>query len=79
MQTQAVSSSLHWNTNVSDVSITSQPGAGKKLNGSATKDKRALKNATGKRTTPTRRDRKETKGQDRWEWERKERLKETGG
>lgn len=79
MQMQAVSSSLHWNTNVSGVSITSQPGAGEKFNGSATKDKRALKNATGKRTTPTTRDRKETKGQDRCEWEGKERLKETGG
>lgn len=78
MQTQAVSSSLHWNTNVRDASITSQPGAGKKLNGSATKDKRALKNATGRRTTPTWRDRKETKGQDRWEWEGKDRWKETG-
>lgn len=77
---QAVSSSSALEYQCEWCSHNSQPGAGEKFNGlQVLKDKRALKNATGKRTNPTTRDRKETKHQDRCEWEGKERLKETGG
>lgn len=65
---QAVSSSLHWNTNVSGVSITSQPGAGEKFNGSATKDKRALEKCHWEKNNPNYEDRKKPKTKiDEWE------------